>query len=308
MGQHFYKSMNFHTLRIAFICGISFIWLQALPLKSAAATPDVVRIYYTANDAVRYSYYIELLNAALKRTEADFGPFKMEHFSMPMSSSRWNAEAIRGEKVNVMWSNVGHPDLNEKMIPIPILADRGVHGYRVLLIRADRQAEFDNVRNLDDLRQFSVGQGANWGNIKILEHNRLTVVTSSIYDNLFPMLMAGRFDYFSRSVLEAPVEMKAFESKFPGMAVERNLVLHYRFPVVFFVTKSEPQLAQRIKTGLKMMEKDGSLNELFERHFRRSLAQLNLGSRRIIELENPFLPAYVPKANHSTWFTPFESK
>ena len=306
--------MNGPRMRIALIHCISSLVLLALPLTSMAKSPPpapaptVVRIYYTPSDAVRYSYYVELLNLALQRTEGDFGPFRVEFFSSPMSSMRWNAEAIRGHKVNVMWSNVGHTDLNEKMIPIPILADRGIHGYRVLLIRADRQAAFDAVRTLDDLRQLAGGQGANWGDVRIFEHNRLPVVTSPVYDNLFPMLMAGRFDYFSRSVLEAPVEMKAFASKFPAMVIERSLLLHYRFPVVFFVTKSEPQLAHRIGVGLERMEKSGELKELFEHNFRLSLAQLNLSSRRIIELENPYLPDYVPQPNHASWLTPFEFK
>ena len=150
-------------MRIALIYCISSFVLLALSLTTMAAppvpapAPTVVRIYYTPSDAVRYSYYVELLNLALQRTEGDFGPFRVEFFSSPMSSMRWNAEAIRGHKVNVMWSNVGHTDLNEKMIPIPILEDRGIHGYRVLLIRADRQAAFDAVRTLDDLRQMAGG-------------------------------------------------------------------------------------------------------------------------------------------------------
>src|SRR5471030_2632448 len=137
-----------------------------------------------------------------------------------MSSARWNEMAIRGETINVMWSNIGHPDLNEKMIPIPIPADRGVHGYRVFLIRAERQAEFNQVRTLDQLRQFVMGHGANWGDIKILEHNRLPLITGTLYENLFPMLEPGRFDYFSRSALEAPLEMDSFSSKYPDLRIE----------------------------------------------------------------------------------------
>jgi ABC-type amino acid transport substrate-binding protein len=207
-----------------------------------------------------------------------------------------------------MWSNIGHPDLNENMIPIPIPADRGVHGYRVFLIRADRQAEFSRIRTLKDLRHFVVGQGANWGDIRILEYNGLPVVTASLYDGLFPMLEAGRFDYFSRSVLEAPLEMKSFGPKYPALVIENSLLLHYRFPVVFFVSKNDPALAKRIEAGMESMVEDGSLKRLFDRYFQKSLATLNLKSRRVIELQNPYLPAFVPVSNRALWFDPLENR
>lgn len=281
------QPIKFGNIRTGVVYLIAALLLHAVPALSMAATLTVVRYYYTPNAAVRYDYYAELLNMALKQTEPDFGPFMLEKFTVPMTSARWNAEAILGKTINVMWSNTGHPDLNEKMIPIPIPADRGVHGYRVFLIRADRQAEFNKVRTLNELRHFVVGQGANWGDIRVLEHNGLPVITAPRYDNLFPMLEAGRFDYFSRSVLEAPSEMESFGSKYPDLKIESSLLLHYRFPVVFFVSKTEPVLARRIKAGLEIMVKDGSLKRLFDRYFQKSLASLNLKSRKVIELENP---------------------
>jgi len=281
--------------------------LHAVPTLSQATSTMVVRYYDTPSGAVRYDYYAELLNMVLKRTEAGFGPYRIEKYTTPMSSARWNEMAIRGETINVMWSNIGHPDLNEKMIPIPIPADRGVHGYRVFLIRADRQAEFNQVRTLDQLRQFVMGQGANWGDIKILEHNRLPLITGTLYENLFPMLEAGRFDYFSRSVLEAPLEMDSFSSKYPDLRIENSLLLHYQFPVVFFVAKTEPALARRIQAGMEMMVKDGSLKTLFYRYFQKSLAGLKLKSRVVLELDNPYLPAFVPVSNRELWFDPLEN-
>ena len=199
---------------------------------------------------------------------------------------------------------MGHPDLNEKMIPILVPADRGVHGYRVFIIRANRQADFDRVRTVEDLRHLVVGQGENWGDVRILQHNRLPVMTAPSYDMLFPMLEARRFDYFSRSVLEAPVEMEAFGSKYPDLVIEKNLLLHYKFPVLFYVSKTAPALAERLKTGLQAMVKDGSLNALFDRYFAASLAKLKLKSRRVIELENPYLPSFVPLSQPELWFDP----
>lgn len=284
---------------------LATLLIVMLPLFTDAA-PMVVRYYYTPADAVRYAYYYELLEQAMQRTEAAYGPFRLVRESMPMSSSRMNAEAVLGKRINVLWSDVGHKELDEDMIPIPVPADRGVHGYRVFLIRSDRQPDFDKVRTLADLRRLVVGQGANWGDIKIFQHNRLRVMTAPTYDLLFHMLELGRFDYFSRSVLEALAEIEAFGPAYPDLVIERRLLLHYPFPVLFYVTKREPELARRLKAGLEALVEDGSLQKLFDRHFGAALAQLNFRSRRVIELENPFLPKFVPLSRSKLWFNPLE--
>ena len=280
--------------------------LALLPV-SAMAGPMVVRYLYVPVDAVRYGYYYELLEVAMKTTEAEFGPYRIERETNPMSSARWNAEAIRGVRVNVLWSDVGHPEVDEGMIPVAVPADRGVHGFRVLLIRKDRQRDFDSVRTLADLRHFVVGQGENWGDIKIFKANGLRVSTAPKYDLLFSMLDARRFDYFSRSVLEAPVEIDTFGREHPDLVIERGLLLHYRFPVVYYVSKRSPELARRLQAGLETMVANGSLQALFDRHFGATLARLDLSARRIIELTNPFLPGFVPLARPAYWYDPLAS-
>lgn len=280
--------------------------LALLPLPLAAST-TVVRYWYAPVDAVRYAYYYDLLEAAMQATTPEFGPYRIERDTTPMSSARWNAEAIRGIRVNVMWSDVGHPELDDGMIPVPVPADRGVHGYRVMLIRKERQQDFDRVRTLSDLRQFVVGQGENWGDIKIFKGNDLRVRTAPKYELLFSMLDAGRFDYFSRSVLEAPVEVDTFGRDHPDLVIERGLLLHYRFPVMYYVAKRSPELATRLQVGLRSMVADGSLHTLFNRHFGATLARLDLSSRRIIELNNPYLPDFVPLTRPEFWYEPLSS-
>ena len=52
------------------------------------------------------------------------------------------------------------------------------------------------------------------------------------------------------------------------------------------------------------MVADGSFDVFFARHFRKLLADLNLRQRVVIELENPFLPAWVPLKRKELWFDP----
>jgi hypothetical protein len=66
--------------------------------------------------------------------------------------------------------------------------DRGLLGYRLLLIRADDQARFAKVRTLDDLRHLRAGLGKGWADVNIFEASGVEVVEGSNYEGLFGML------------------------------------------------------------------------------------------------------------------------
>ena len=47
-----------------------------------------------------------------------------------------------------------------------------------------------------------------------------------------------------------------------------------------------------------------SFDAFFARHFGKLLADLNLRQRVVIELENPYLPAWAPVKRKELWFDP----
>lgn len=49
---------------------------------------------------------------------------------------------------------------------------------------------------------------------------------------------------------------------------------------------------------------DGSFDALFTEHYGKLLVDLNLRQRVVIELENPFLPGWVPLSRKNLWFHP----
>lgn len=53
---------------------------------------------------------------------------------------------------------------------------------------------------------------------------------------------------------------------------------------------------------------DGSFDALFARYFARTLAELRLDRRVVIELENPYLPAWVPLQRKALWYNPKASR
>lgn len=283
---------------------ILMAWLTALAMTSTVCAQDVVRPLKSEEFRVRYAYAFELLNEVLRRTTPQYGPYVELAYTDDISVARSHLEAIKGKRINIMISDVGHKELDEGMIPVPFPIDKGLLGYRVALISKDSQAKIDQVRTLDQFRALTVGQGALWGDVRVYEYNHITVRTAETYDSLFLMLTHGRFDMFPRGVTEAPGELAAYQGRYPTLAIEQHLLIKYPFAQCFYVSKSDPHLATRINDGLEQMERDGSFDAFFNRHFAEQLSELKLQTRTVIELRNPFLPAWVPYARKELWFDP----
>lgn len=101
------------------------------------------------------------------------------------------------------------------------------------------------------------------------------------------MLRVKRFDYMPRGAQEAWAEMELHQGE--GLQVESTIFLHYRVPFYFFVSRSRPELAARIERGLRMAQKDGSFERLFNSipAFQRGMAEIAARKRRVFELRLP---------------------
>lgn len=274
-------------------------------MSCVAGATDVVKPFKAETDLVRYAYHYELLDTVLKRTVGKYGPYVMQPYTMPITSARGHQEAIRGEILNLLISDAGHRIIDEGMIPIPYPLDKGLLGYRISLIRKEDQARIERVDSLEQLRSLTVGQGRAWGDVKIYQYNRVPVDDSSTeYDLLFAMLRRGRFDLFPRGATEIGREIAAYGPQYPDLAIDRHLLIKYPYAQFFYVSKAAPHLAERLRDGLKQMIRDGSFDALFAKHFAKPLAELDLGHRVVIELENPYLPSWVPLQRKELWFNP----
>ncbi|MFP3567467.1 hypothetical protein [Paraburkholderia sp. SIMBA_030] len=282
------------------LAGLS-IWAVLMPVAFAL---DIVKPLKSEEFLVRYAYPFELLTQVLNRTIAAYGPYAEQPYTDTISVARSHMEALKGERINVMISDAGHREFDEDMIPIPFPIDKGLLGYRVALIAADNQPKIDAVRTLDQFRTLSIGQGSDWGDVRVYEYNHVPVRTAETYDSLFLMLLHRRFDLFPRGVTEAPQELRAYGARYPNLAIDRHLLIRYPFAQFFYVSKSEPRLAARIRDGLEQMERDGSFDTFFNLHFSQQLSALKLKERTLIELQNPFLPAWVPLSRKELWFDP----
>ncbi len=277
---------------------------------AAAAATDVVYPKSGSTLDSRYEYDWEVLRTALEKTRARFGSFSLRPSASSMTPARASEElqAPKG-RINLL-ARATSTELEQQFLPVRLPIDRGLLGYRIFLVRSTDLPRLAAVRTLDDLRVLRAGLGKDWADVAILRAAGLPVVEGSTYDGLFPMLTAGRFDFFSRAVDEALREYDERQANLPGLAVEPTLLLHYPLPRYFFVRHDAEgrQLGARIAAGLETMLRDGSLKALFYRHKGPMIERAGLRHRRVLQLANPTLPPETPLARRELWYDPFNDK
>jgi hypothetical protein len=279
---------------------------QEAPVQSAATSRAMLYIYNAPESMqdTRYLYSIEILTATLENTREKFGEYRLEP-SAPMSEDRQVSELKHNTGAITVIVRGATLDYSKQFRAVNIAIDKGILGYRVLLIRKQDQPRFDQVQSLDDLKKITIGQGSSWKDVDILAANGLRVITGPSYEGLFQMLVKGRFDAFSRSIDEVGAEYEERKVSLPDLAIEKHLLLHYPIPRYFWFNAGEAgrPLAARVDEGLRKLVADGTLDRIFRKYFQTRLEALDLMNRRLIELRNPYLP---PDAAQQDETLPFD--
>lgn len=237
-----------------------------------------------------------ILNASKAPDEIIDFNYSDQHFSQ----ARWFAEVQRNNSNNVIWT-VTTKEREELLRPIRIPIFKGLLGQRILAIRPEDQEKFSQVKTLSDLSALRAGQGIHWPDTSIMEANSLPVVVGANAENLYKMLKVKRFDYFPRGILELMPE--AAHIKASGVVAERDLLISYPSAMYFFVNKKNTELAERIEKGWAVILKNGDFDKFFYSHPRvvEALEELKRHKRRIIKLDNPYLPAATPLDHPEYW-------
>jgi hypothetical protein len=277
----------------------------AAALLSTAALGAGLKVTYPANETAgdtRFNDLMEIMRTALEKTTGEFGPFELEASSEKMNEERTLGELKNGKVVNIAWSSTSS-DKEQDLLPIRIPLRKGILGYRVALIQADKQAEIDKITTLAELKKLTIGQGTGWGDVKLYESNGFNVTTAK-YDDLFKMTATGRFDLFPRGISEAFAEQERNVKANPNLVVEKNILIYYPWPYYFFFNKSDAALQKRMEAGIRKMIKDGSFDTIFKKYNGKAIAQANLKGRKIFRIKNNLLPKETPFEDPSLWFNP----
>jgi len=284
----------------------AIIFQIVLGTAAFAGALEVVRERPEAAGDTRYDHYWQLLAQALAITQPDFGPFTLRESIRPMTERRALEELETGSDNLTVLVHGNVADYEQRLLPIRFPLDKGLLGYRVFLIRGDLQSRLDLVGSLDDLQRYSIGQGREWGDVTILRQAGLNVVEGTSYEGLFDMLAAGRFELFSRSVVEVGEELAREKPAHPSLALEQHLLLFYPLTRYFYVTRSRAgeALARRISEGLERMLKNGSFERMFQAFKSRFEQQIGFRDRLLIRLANPLQTPETPLNRSELWYDP----
>ena len=228
-------------------------------------------------------FYEKTLRLAMAKTSHESERIEFDYH--PIAVNRERARLLVKQGVlDIIWSS-SNKKREEELVAVKFNLLRGINEYRLLLIRADDQPTFDQVKTLADLQKLRIGSGTHWSDTDIYRFNGLPLMTSYAYDPMFRMLSVKRFDYMARSIQEVNYELEHYGKL--GLTIEKNLAIHYPQPIYFFVKDSD--LAIRIQQGLEIAQHDGSLDTLFFSipNFHQAWEQLQQLNRRVIELQVP---------------------
>ena len=271
--------------------------LLACLLGSAAARTVVYPRAETDVDE-RDRYPVQLLKLALSKTNA---PIELKPHAVFMLQVRAMREVERQSGLDIVWTMTSR-EREQALLPIRIPIDRGLLGWRLMLVQPAREPAFAQVHSIDALKSLRGGQGADWPDTTILRATGLAIDESARYGDLFQKLAAGRIDYFPRSVQEIWGELDSHRDQ--GFVIEPTLALHYPTAMYFFVSKQRPELAAEIRKGLEIALRDGSFEALFQKNFGDVLKRSRLGERQVFELRNPLLPPETPLRDARLWYRP----
>lgn len=271
--------------------------IAALWQPPHAAAEVVVRFPRAETEPdVRSFYARRLLELVLQRA---YTTYRLELHPVRMQQGRAIVRLKNGQGIDVL-STMTSVEREQELLPIRIPIDKGLIGWRLLLINREQAAKFSSVDSLDELKKLTAGQGHDWPDVRILRDNGLNVYDGTTnYISLFSMLERQRIDYFPRSVTEVWSEADQYQQR---LMVEPSLVLRYPSAMYFFVRKGNARLATDIREGLEKMIADGSFDKLFQEHYGDMIARSGLKERRVLELSNPLMPAQMPLTRKNLWY------
>ena len=265
------------------------IWLNNTATAQGTEPLRIVHPIAASGSNAFIDYYWKLLEEACRRTEDDFGPFEIVQTDDYMNHLRAMEELSAGN-ISVYVRAFITDQFADSLDLVAFPLDRGLIGHRIALIHEENQERISEITTIEDLRNFRIGQGSVWLDSDILEAAQMSVVRSTSYDGLFPMLANRRIELFTRGSNEVLGEYLAHREQFPEIRIENSLLISYPMSFYFLVRNDDAgrALKERLTTGLNRMLEDGSFDRNYEKLKETVLDGVKMRGRRIIRIPNNF--------------------
>lgn len=251
-----------------------------------------------------HDYKISMLSLAIEKSEDKYGPAELVYTTKPFTQGRAIKLLEEPSFLDVVPS--GTTKIREqayRAIKIPLM--KGLLGYRVLVIRKQDRAKFAAITSPEQLKELVACQETYWPDTDILEANGFKVRRVTHYKSLFNMVAMKRCDYFPRGIHEGYSEIAALTCQTGQTALEvfDDIILSYPFPLYFFTSKNNENLANRVTYGLEQALEDGSFDQMMREH--PTMTHLypveRWKSKRFFRLNNPLLPQNTPLGDRRLW-------
>ncbi|MEO7495869.1 MAG: hypothetical protein ABIT83_12375 [Massilia sp.] len=241
----------------------------------------------------RDDYQAKVLELALDKTRAEYGPYRIVRVVESLSTFRVRSEVAEGRRVNVHvgpWRELDKENPLDRNIAIDIPIMSGLLGYRSLIIRREDLPRFKAITSADQLKKLVAGQGRNWVEVPMYKRNGYRVDDSGNLKSLIPMLANKRIDYLPMSITEVSSALAQYPEYARQLTVAPGILIKYPLPAIFYVSPKEPELAARLRRGLTIADKDGSLDALLLRSFKDEIQASSTETTRLFTMSNPSIP------------------
>jgi hypothetical protein len=279
-------------MRIFFLQSLATAWIFSVSLPAFALDDIYIQPPRSVEDST-HNYYLDLLNKVLPTDT------RIITTQRSMAQKRSMQELNSGD-LTLAWSGaISAREADSLPIRVPLFA--GLLGTRVPVIRKDALVQFEQVKTADDLKALIACQGDQWPDSDILEDNGYKVERVNKFELMYRMLRAGRCDYFPRGITEVYTEVNHQEDDLV-MAYDR-IILVYKFPMYFFVGKSNTELEQVLTEALYSYAASGELIEFMKNHetTRNVFPLSKYKDSLIFKLDNPSLPPLTPVNDDKLW-------
>lgn len=268
------------------------LFYSALTCADAPRAPTVIKHDNQGYTPLLRLYLTDVLKLSLEKTTQEYGPFELQYFTEPMSANRSKLETERGVHLDLQFSPHwrGHfvDPSNVIAVEFPVL--NGMLGLRNLITTENTQTQLNSIESVAGFKQLVAGMGP-WIDAEILIANQIKVMEAQTFEALFPMLMHGRFDYITLSMLDAHTALTDRKIDFPKLALNREISMFYPLPFYLYVNAHKPELAERFKKGVEAALADGSIERLFSQYFFYVRPELESKKRKLVVLNNPIISA-----------------
>ena len=294
-----------HTPHLCLFVWCLLVWCTLLFADMAKASTQPLIITHKLpelNSEERVLHEVEILQLALDKTVAEFGPYELRGIP-PMNRARTLAALRHNVYPNLILQMSYEDELAEqdKLAFIPFPLDRGALSYRICFMRDTIKKFIGDLTRITQLEHYSFASGIGWADTKILRHNNLSVVESGTVVSLFRMTKAGRIDLFCRGPMEFFYEQQDPNSL--GLTSDTHLALYYPLPKFFFAHKDNQAALDRVQKGLEIAYQDGSFNNLWSKRHITALTRAQLKQRNLIKLENPLIK-HLPRQYETYLYDP----